>query len=213
MILWAILFVLGLAIFAMLWLESLWSNAITLINVTLASLLALNFFEPLASWLDGMLPSFTYLWDYISLWLCFCIFFGILRLLTDIASRTRVKFRPPIEFPGRIISAILVASAMVAFVVTSLHVAPLPAAPFGGSFGRSPTQSTFLFMKPDHYLLNLMQSTSRGSLSRGPIDGVAPSPHAEDADRNVFDPKSEFIVKYRQRRKNLEPVGALRVDR
>jgi hypothetical protein len=210
----AIVFFILFAIFALLYLESLWSNTITLINVTLAALLALSFFEPMADTIESFGAWFktcTYLWDYLSLWILFCLFFGILRLFTDFASRTRVKFRPPIEIPGRMFAALLVGLVMVSFILTSFHVSPLPAAPFTGGFAKSPTASTFLFFKPDRWMLSFLQTVSRGSLARGPIPGKE-SPNQADAGTNAFDPRGEFILKYRQRRRDLEHNDALRVN-
>jgi hypothetical protein len=208
-----LLFFVFFAVFAMLWLESLWSNTITLINVVLATLLAMSFFEPLASFLDGLLPSFTYLWDFLSLWLLFTVFFGILRIFTDKASRTRVKFKPPVEIPGRLISGMLVGLWMVAFTTTTLHTAVIPSAPFFGSMGQHPDDATFLIFRPDVSFLNFVQMTSRGSLAASPAAGAETSPYPEDAGRNVFDPYSDFVYKYRQRRRNLENGTTLRVER
>lgn len=209
-----IIFFILFAVFALLYLESLWSNTITLINVTLAALLALSFFEPLSDTIESFGDWFktcTYLWDYLSLWLLFCIFYGLMRTCTDVASRNRVKFRPPIEIPGRMIAALLVGLVMVSFILTSFHVSPLPAAPFGGGFAKSPDASTFLFFKPDRSLLGLLQTVSRGSLSRGAIAGRE-SPMEADQGTNAFDPHGEFVLKYRQRRRDLEKNDALRVN-
>jgi hypothetical protein len=202
------------AIFALLYLESFWSNTITFINALLAALLALSFFEPAARAIEGLgawFGTLTYLWDYLTLWLLFCVFFGFMRLFTDFASRTRVKFRPPIEIPGRMIMALMVGLVMISFILISFHVAPLPAAPFSGSFASSPDASTFLIFKPDRTLLGFLQKVSRGSLSRGELPENV-STYPEDAGRNVFDPRGEFIPKYRQRRRDLEKEEGLRVN-
>ena len=50
-------------------------------------------------------------------------------MFTDVFSRTRVKFRPPIEIPGRLFMALMVGLVMISFILTSFHVAPLPADP------------------------------------------------------------------------------------
>jgi hypothetical protein len=194
-------------IFAMLYLESLWSNAITLINVTLACMISLSFFEPVATLAESFAPSFTYFWDFLSLGGLFFLTFGILRACTDFASRTRVKFRPPIEIPGRLIFAFLVSLVMVSFILCLFHVAPLPAAPFSGSFAKAPTSGSIMIFAPDRGLLAFEQMTSRGSLSRGAVAGVAK--HANDANLNVnaFDPFADFVLKYRQRRRDLEKLG------
>lgn len=173
------------AIFASLYLESFWSNAITLINVTLAALLAMSFFEPVAALIDRQLPSFTYMWDYLSLWLLFTIFFAILRLCTDFASRNRVKFKLPIDVAGRVLCSAAVALVMVSFIMTSFHVAPLPPSPFSGGFANNPEGFGL-----DKAFLKLTQTASAGALSSS----------------NQFDPDGEFIRKYRQRRKNLDSI-------
>jgi hypothetical protein len=56
-------------------------------------------------------------------------------------------------------------------------------------------------------LLDFTQMVSRGSLSRSAISGQAV--HEKDATRNVnaFDPFAEFVLKYRQRRRDLEALG------
>lgn len=196
------------AIFASLYLESFWSNAITLVNVTLAALLAMSFYEPVAAMLDARLASFTYFWDYLSLWLVFVIAFAILRGCTDFVSRNRVKFKLPIELAGRMLCAAGVGLVMVSFIMTSFHVAPLPPSPFSGGFANNPTG-----MSLDHTFLNFVQYTSRGSLSRGPIAGGPQSPYPDDAYTNTFDPNADFVLKYRQRRKNLDSIpDALRVN-
>ena len=209
-----IIFFILFAVFALLYLESLWSNTITLINVTLAAVLAFSFFEPMADMIEGLgawPKTCTYLWDYLSLWTLFCTFFGLLRLFTDFASRTRVKFRPPIEIPGRMFAAFLVGLVMISFILASFHIAPLPAAPFSGGFAKSPTSSTFLFFKPDRWMLSFLQTVSGGSLSRGPIPGRE-SPFEMDQGTNIFDPNGDFVLKYRQRRRDLEKNDALRVN-
>lgn len=200
------------AVFAMLYLESFWTNALTLINVVLAAILAMSFFEPAAQLLTDSLPSFTYLWDYLMLWLMFMIFFGLLRGLTDLVSRTRVKFRTPIEMPGRLICALLVGLVLVGFITTSFHIAPLPTAPFSGGFGKYPDSGPLLGLRVDTAFLNLVQMTSRGSLSRGAIEGQPVHPDDTNANVNAFDPLGDFIFKYRQRRRDLEREDGLRVN-
>ncbi len=64
---------------AMLIREGFWSNTLTLINVVTAALIATSYWEPLATWLDEQIPSFTYLLDFISIWAIFVLAFVILR--------------------------------------------------------------------------------------------------------------------------------------
>ena len=60
-----VLLLIFLIVVGLLWLQGLWSNAITLINTTLAAMVALNYFEPVANLLDKQFPSYTYLWDFL----------------------------------------------------------------------------------------------------------------------------------------------------
>jgi hypothetical protein len=184
------------AVFATLWLESFWSNALTLMNVVLATLLAVSFFEPAADLIEGQLSaySYTYLIDYLCLWFLFAIFFAIFRAGTDFLSRARVKFKMPVEYAGRVISALLVGYVMVSFTALSFHVAPLAAVPWGGSFAETPDSATFLFLQPDQSYLGFAKQASRGSLAGA-----------------EFDPAGTFLRDYRQRRKNLETIEGLRV--
>ena len=44
---------------AMLYNDGMWSNAIRLINTITAGLLAMNFFEPAADWLEQQAPAYN----------------------------------------------------------------------------------------------------------------------------------------------------------
>ena len=58
---------------ATLYTEGMWSNAVRLINVVMAALLATNYFEPLADWLEGQgdwFRSCTHYWDFLRCGFC-----------------------------------------------------------------------------------------------------------------------------------------------
>ncbi len=188
---------------AMLWNEGMWSNAITVVNVTLAGLIATNFFEPLARMLDGVQPDYTYLWDYLMLWGLFAVSIGLLRAFTDTISRQRVRFKMPVEHAGRVVFAVWAAWIIVGFTAMSLHVAPLGPRPFRGAFAKTPKSSCFP-MAPDRQWLAFVQKCSRGSLSRNHTVDAQPGyqrlPADEEKGCRVFDPQSDFVVKYRNRR-------------
>jgi hypothetical protein len=193
---------------AMLWNEGLWSNAITLVNVTLAALIATCYFEPLADILDRIQPDYTYLWDFFMLWGLFAGALGILRLVTDLISRHRVRFKMPVEHTGRVVLAIWVAWIMVGFTTMSLHLAPLAPHPFRGAFQKTPGSGNFFGMAPDRQWLAFVQKCSRGALSRshkqGELPGYHPLPEDKQKGCRVFDPQGDFIVKYRNRRANFD---------
>jgi hypothetical protein len=198
---------------AALWFQGLWSNVVTLINMLLAVMLAFNYYEPVATLANGFEPSYTYLWDFVALWGVFALAFGLLRLMTDMLSRTRVAFDFWVETVGRSITAVWIAWLFVGFTCATMHTAPLGAHPLG--FQPTPQSGNFLGMAPDRLWLGFMQSRSRGALSRGESDPAKLSPREGDknAQVRIFDPESRFIFKYYQRRVQFEGEPDYRVAR
>ncbi len=190
-----VLLLIFLACVAALWFQGLWSNLVTLINMLIAMMLAFNYFEPVAKLLVNQERSYNYLYDYVVLWLLFAISFGILRLITDFASPRRVVFNFWVEMVGRSVLAVWIAWLFIGFVCATMHTAPLGPHPLG--FQQTPTSGNFLGMAPGRQWLAFMQSRSRGAL-RGGSGGE-------------FDPHSEFILKYYQRRVNFEKEPDYRV--
>ena len=208
-----VLILVFLIVAAAAWLQGLWNSLIVLINLLLAAMLAFNYFEPLADMIDASDASYTYLVDFLALWIIFVVSFGLLRLFSDLLSRKRVAFDFWTETVGRSVVALWVAWLFVGFVCASLHTAPLGTHPMG--FQETPTSGNFLGMAPGRQWLAFMQSRSRGALSRGESDQANLSPVSEDQNLNVriFDPESRFILKYYQRRKNFEGEPEYRVAR
>ncbi len=189
--------------FGFLFGEGMWSNAIRLLNVLTAALLAMNFFEWAARVLEGWGDSFTYMWDFLALWGLFALFLAVLRGATDYISQVKVRFRKITDRIGSPVFAALIGWVMVCFTATSLHTAPLARNPFGGSF--QPEQRMFLKLAPDRKWLAFVQSLSRGSFSHAATaEEMRQDPDwAEDKTR-TFDPRSEFMPKYATRRASLE---------
>lgn len=218
----AILFIIIFVVAAMLWNEGLWGNAITLVNLILAGLIATNYFEPLAAILDGQMASFTYFWDFLSFWLIFAITFGLMRAVTDKLSKTKVKFKGYVEHPGRVIFALLCGYTFMCIACMSIHLAPLPEHPFGGAFHQAQKvegpvflvdkelPNHFLGFAPDRQWLQLTQwlSGEWGALSRWTGFGMWT--------KRPFDPDNRFLFKYGARRRMLEQYnkewGDLKVD-
>jgi len=200
-----------LATAALVWFQGLWGAALALVNLTIAMLLATNFFEPIASLIDGFDGSFTYLLDFVVLWMVFVFAFAFLRLMTHLMSGTRVKFILPVEMAGRSMLALWCGWLMVCFTAFSLQMAPLNAASPLGAW-ESPQSGSFLGMAPERMWLGFAHSRSRGALSRGNFSGEN---HPDDADLNVeaFDPRGEFPIKYHDRRVKYETESEMRVAR
>ena len=182
-----------------IWFQGLWSAAITLINLLLAMLLATNLFEPIC-WLVELVggKSLTYLLDFCILWVLFAVFFSIFRGITDLLSWNRVQFDLPVEMAGRSVLALWCGWLVVCFTAFTLQTAPLGVENPLGAWS-SPADKTFLGIGPDRLWLGLVQMTSRGALARGNFTGNS---HPTDQNLNVetFDPNSEFLIKYHDRR-------------
>src|SRR5688572_2809660 len=108
------------------WFQGLWSGVITLVNLLLAMIIATSFYEPVVTAIDniGAAKSYTYLLDFVVLWLIFGFAFAVLRAITDSLSKRQVKFDMPVEMAGRSVLAIWCGWLMVCFVAFSLHMAP-----------------------------------------------------------------------------------------
>jgi len=189
--LFLLLILLGTA--AGVWFSGLWSGLITLVNLILAATIATTFYEPLCTALEGVgaVASYTYLLDFVILWLLFAITFAILRAFTDALSKESVEFALPVEIGGRSIFALACGWVMVCFVAFSLHMAPLNSAAPLGAF-ESPSSKTFAAASPDRMWLGYMYSRSRPSAFGG----------------NQFDPNADFVLRYRDRRVKYAADGA-----
>lgn len=191
-----LLLVIFLGVAAALWFQGLWNNAITLINILLAGMIATNYYEPLAKLAIKQDGSYTYLYDVIMLWLLFAVSFSLLRVISDQLSWDRVKFIQPVELAGRSVLAILASYLFLCFTVFTIHTAPLQANAFRGAF-KSPDSATFLIFQPGQQWASLIRTASGGGLSNG---------------ENQFDPNGEFAAKHFQRRKDFEGVEDYRVN-
>ena len=189
--------------FAMLISEGLWGNAITFFNVVTAALLANNYFEPAAALLEEHLPSFKYFVDFVALWLIFIVVYLILKLITERVSRVKVRFRKPVETAGGLAFAALVGWIMMSFSLMSFHMAPLEVDAFGGGFQDEPLDKMLFGMAaPDRNWLAFVYNSSNG----GSLDRFGQNDESQN-----FDPKADFIYRYRLRREALSGEAGLMV--
>jgi uncharacterized membrane protein required for colicin V production len=183
------LFVVFIACVAFLYTEGMWGNALRLINVVTAALLATNYFEPLANFLEGSISKgLSYFWDFVSLWVLFIVFLLIFRTVTKFASGVRVKFLGLADRIGGVAFAVWTGWVMVCFTTMTLHTAPLKRDFLFGGF--KPGENMFVGTAPDQLWLGYMER-----LSKGPFARSTPQ---------VFDPDHEFIPKYAARREKVD---------
>ena len=186
-----LMFLVLFACMAMLYTDGMWSNAVRLINVITAALLAMNFFEPLADWLEQTVSaSYTFFWDFIALWGLFIVFSIIFRQLTDRLSTVKVKFLKVTDQIGSGVLSLWIGWVLVCIIMTSLHIAPLAKNCLFDSF--QPEQRMVLGFAPDRQWLAFTQK-----MSQGPYELSA-------GEKTMFDPHGEFLLKYATRRATLE---------
>jgi hypothetical protein len=191
-----VLLVIFVACFASLMNSGMWSNTITLINVITSGLLAMNYFEPLAEFLDKQAPSWTYVWDFVSLWFVFGISMLALRGVTDLASKIQVKFHPKVERIGGLLMAVWASWIVLCFATATLHAAPLARNFLGGAFQPEPEAKMLFGLQPDRVWLGWVNRESKGALRR--LGTAAP-----------FDQRGDFILRYAERRAEFEQQRTL----
>ena len=177
--------------------EGMWTNALRLINVVTAGLVATNFFEPLAAWFQSMMPSATYLCDFIALWV---LFLASLRhprraYQPGVASESEV-LEDRRRHRGRILRLVDRLRDGVLHHDVAAHGAAGPHRSSSADFSRNIGCS--LVWQPDRDWLAFMQKMSLGTFSASASEAEVKQ------EKYVFDPQGEFMLKYANRRKELE---------
>lgn len=149
---------------AMMVREGLWSNAISLVCILISGLVAFGFYSPLVIYLDEMLDGeFTYLLDFVTIWALFVILMLICRVFTGMASKTRMRFKYPIDDVGGPLVALIGAWALAAFAMATLHTSPMPKDAFGGSlvYSDDDVASNSALFYPDLGWLRFVERVTR----------------------------------------------------
>ncbi|MGQ9605841.1 MAG: hypothetical protein ACUVTW_06540 [Thermogutta sp.] len=112
--------------------DGAWGTFIRAWNLLFAGLLATNFFEPAARFLEESIGSeLTYFYDFLAFWGVFAVFMVILHSLTAVISRVSVRFNIYLDRTLTVLSALSCAGIFSALLAFSLHFAPLGTSPFG----------------------------------------------------------------------------------
>ncbi|HLA85081.1 MAG TPA: CvpA family protein [Thermoguttaceae bacterium] len=198
-----LLFVIFIAVVASLYTEGMWGNAIMLINVVTAGLIATNYFEPMAGWLEGWndwFKSCTYLMDFLSLWLLFVVAMIVLRLFSDKICRVKVRFLSLANQIGSVVFACLVALVVLCFTTFTLHTAPLGKNFMYGAFKAD--QGVIWGWAPDQWWIYFSRMVSNQSYCRMKV--------------NMFDRTGQFTKNYETRRiaieTHVESTQSIRVN-
>jgi hypothetical protein len=197
---WAIY---GIALFAgiaMTVREGLWSNTITLVNIIISGLVTFGFYSPLVIYLDELSDGeHTYWLDFAVVWALYAATMVVSRSITGAASKTRMRFKNPIDPVGGPIAGVLAAWVFAAFALSTLHMSPMPKDAYGGKLVHADVNSASLVTSPDAAWLRFVEKMSKptalGFSSTGEFTA------------------KDFVKIYEIRRQKLEKLTNLIVDR
>jgi hypothetical protein len=196
---WAIY---GIAVFAglaMMVREGLWSNTIMLVNIIISGLVAFGFYMPLTIYLDEMADGeHTYWLDFAVIWALYCAAMVITRALTAAASRTRMRFKNPIDPVGGPLVGLIAAWVLASFVTATLHVSPMPKDAFGGKLNHADVMTASALTSPDAAWLRFV-----GKLSQPDALGTS----------RVENWAQKFVKIYLDRREKFDKTSSLVVSR
>jgi Colicin V production protein len=200
---WAIY---GIAIFAGLAMtvrEGLWSNTLLLVNIIISGLVSFGFYSPLVIYLDEMSDGeHTYWLDFAVIWALYAAAMVVCRTLTAAASKTRMRFKNPIDPVGGPLIGLIAAWVFAAFTLATLHTSPMPKNAFGGKLIHDDVESASMFTSPDAAWLRFVEKMAHPmALGFG-----AKNPFGEKGVQN-------FVNIYAERREKLEKLTSLIVDR
>lgn len=178
--------------------EGAWGAAITFLAVLFGGLIAMNFFEPLASVLSDVLSKYA---DFVSLLVVFAAVVTGIRFASEYYMPTYVEVHPLLYDIGRWGFGLLTGYVTMAIVLTSLHTAPLPREFLGFA-----AENQMLFgLAPDRQWLGFTQYTSEKIYTSGTVfDGeqfpqVPEKPVSEENMRTW----SSFPMRYAARREAI----------
>ena len=188
--------------------EGAWGAGLTFLSVLLAGLLAMNYFEPVAGWLESF-DRTSIAWsqrtDVIALLGLFVVFVFLLRLMTDRLAPTFMVIQSLAYEIGRWSLGLATGYLTMAILLTALHTAPFPrwvtaqgVQEFIPGF-TAERQNFFNMAAPDRQWLGFVQYVSRRSLPRGRVfDG--PRFPAGDYTADYW---PSFPIRYASRREQI----------
>jgi hypothetical protein len=198
---WTIFAIAMFAGIAMTVREGIWSNTLTLVNTIISGLVAFGFFSPIVTYLDQEPVTegqHTYWLDFCVVWALFCATMVIARSLTAACSKTRLRFKNPIDPVGGPIVGCLVAWVMATIILSTLHMSPMPKDAFNNKLVYD-ANSASIMSQPDLAWLRFVERMSKPGMF-GSASG------------NEFSAKA-FVDIYTDRRAKFDKAPSLIVKR
>jgi hypothetical protein len=187
--------------------EGLWGSALMFFNVLFASLIAFNFYEPVAQLIIDNVGGATIsgMADSVSMMVLFLVSLLLLRLATESVSPAMVRFPTPVYHLGRVIFGLGGAVIMVAMLILGYEASPVQKKMLGvWDFKHKVFNSQFPRFDRD-YLAFFQYTTgytfaNNGKGERDPTGEFPNKPL-------LFDPKGEWLLTHQQARPyGTEPI-------
>ncbi|QDV15639.1 Colicin V production protein [Gimesia panareensis] len=156
--------------------EGAWGAGFIFVSVLLAALLAMNFFEPLATFMAGNVigsGAWQQRWDSITLVGLFVGFVFLFREVTVRIAPAYMQVHPLVHEIGRWGFAALTGYITMAFLLTALHTTPLPREFAGFTPER---KNLFGVVAPDRQWLGFTQYVSEKSMRNGALGHIFDGP-------------------------------------
>ena len=197
--------------------EGLWGAVHTFLCVLLAALVAMNFFEPLAGFLDGIMPAYKHYMDLVALVGLFISLTFALRMGSEYLSPVYIGLPSTLDQVGKWAFGALTGYLTMAFLLAALHTAPLSRE----FMGFKPERNNFFGMAPDRQWLGFVQYVTEKPYARIMFqdrDTKQLIAHAFDGRYELLGDKTaaypntiwpSFPIRYAMRRERLEnnPAG------
>lgn len=189
--------------------EGLFTSLLMLINVILAGIVAFNFWEPVANWLDnsfqgGALAGFE---DAFALGLLFAVALGILRVITNNLADTVLDFSAKVNQIGGGVLGLATGYLLAGFLMCVLETLPWHEN-FMDFEPRLAGDSSFRsYLPPNRVWLAMMRHAGAFPLAWKSIPGKE---EASSYDRyKTFDREATFELRYQRYRRYGEGHGPL----
>lgn len=156
--------------------EGAWGAGFIFVSVLLAGLLAMNYFEPLATFLTNNISSsgaWSRRWDSIALIGLFIAFIFLFREITVRIAPTYMQVHPLVHEIARWGFGAMTGYIAMAFLLTALHTTPLPREFAGFTPERN---NLFSAVAPDRQWLGFTQYVSEKSMRNGAVGHLFDGP-------------------------------------
>ena len=142
--------------------DGAWSAVLTCLAIVFSGLIAMNFFEPMAIFLEAQIPDWGDKFDFLCLVGLFALCVLLIRLGTEQLAPTNIEMPTLVQHIVRWGFALASGYVTVAFLLTALHTSIVPL----DSTGFRPERKNFLGIAPDRQWLAFTQHVSEDVFPR-----------------------------------------------